>query len=172
MPFPFMGVHLCWCLAQPAASPAQLCNSRERSTRLASHPSLPCLQGPASGENGIISALLQSPLGSLGNSWVQWPQTRCSSTLNQMFFCHHQRGVLDSGTTLSWCFRCCPSWSISSKPSVIDDSPAMKWFSFPSSRNGTVWVLICKSVGNLNEGEGDRFNLDYVVGIPLEEASL
>lgn len=73
------------CLAQQAASPAQLCNYRDHSTRLASHRSLPCVHGPASGENGIISALLQSPLNSLGNSWVQWPQTRCSSTLNQMF---------------------------------------------------------------------------------------
>lgn len=33
----------------------------------------------------IVSALLQSPLNSLGNSQVEWPQTRCSSTLNQTF---------------------------------------------------------------------------------------
>lgn len=68
-------------------------------------------------------------------------------------------------------FRCCSSWSISSEPSAIDDSPAVKWFSFPSFKDGTVWVLICKSVGNLNEGEGDRFHLGYVVGIPLWDLS-
>lgn len=33
----------------------------------------------------IVCAWLQSPLNSLGNSSVQWPQTRCSSTLNEMF---------------------------------------------------------------------------------------
>lgn len=44
-------------------------------------------------------------------------------------------------------------------------------FSFPSFKDGTVWILICKSVGNLNEGEGDRFHLDYVVGIPLWDLS-
>lgn len=143
------------CLALQAASPAQLCNYRDHFTCLASHPSLPCLHGTES------FVPCSKALSILGNTRVQWPQTRCSSTLNQ---------PLTVGPHCS--FRCCPSWSISSKPSVINDSSAVKWFSFPSSKNGTVWILICKSAGNLGEGEGDRFHLDYVVGIPLEVAPL
>lgn len=130
MPLPFMGVHLC--LAQQAASPAQLCNYRDHFTRLASHRSLPCLQ--CRRRERIVCALLQSPLSSLGNSSVQWPQTRCSSTFNQMFLPPPHVG-------LSW-------WDHAAvlglshlehlKPSVINDSPAVKWFSFPSSKNGNV----------------------------------
>lgn len=110
-------------LPNKQASPAQLCNYVDHliapAWLLVDHcNSCRAYTGQRWAKIASFAVLVQRRLTSVENK-VQWSRPRCCSTLNQMVL-----APLACGS-----FRWCPSWSTSSKSSVVNDSPAVKRFS-------------------------------------------
>lgn len=155
-------LHWCWplltALPSEQASPAQLCDYIDHllapAWLLIDHRnSCRAYTGQRWERIASFSALVQSPLNSVENSKVQWPQTKCCSTSNQMFL-----PLLVWGPWQSDCAAVFLADVLvrapQANPQLIMIPLQWNGFLFAALRLGISEFLICKSIANLNEGKG------------------